>query len=161
MKTVFLSGDGIKDDIFISTAGEYAEGVYATAPWDTSRLPHAVAAVRAHQKEYGEPPAAFFLTAYAATLAWANAVEKAGSTEYEAVSRALRTEHVETPVGNITFDERGDAVGVGFSVYQVRNGVFDRAAPVVTEYRHSLRSKCDPFKALDELRVGLDGGEQR
>jgi branched-chain amino acid transport system substrate-binding protein len=29
---------------------------------------------------------------------------------------------VETPLGNISFDERGDAEGVGFSMYQVQNG---------------------------------------
>jgi branched-chain amino acid transport system substrate-binding protein len=27
---------------------------------------------------------------------------------------------VETPLGKIRFDERGDAIGVGFSMYQVK-----------------------------------------
>jgi branched-chain amino acid transport system substrate-binding protein len=31
---------------------------------------------------------------------------------------------VATPLGNIHFDERGDATGVGFSMYQVKNGVY-------------------------------------
>ena len=31
---------------------------------------------------------------------------------------------VETPVGKISFDERGDAKGVGFSMYQVKNGAY-------------------------------------
>jgi len=31
---------------------------------------------------------------------------------------------VETPLGNISFDQKGDAVGVGFSVYQVQNGKY-------------------------------------
>jgi branched-chain amino acid transport system substrate-binding protein len=31
---------------------------------------------------------------------------------------------VATPLGNIRFDERGDATGVGFSMYQVKNGVY-------------------------------------
>ncbi len=39
-------------------------------------------------------------------------------------ARTLRTEYVETPIGKIVFDERGDAVGIGFSVYQVQNGIF-------------------------------------
>ena len=28
------------------------------------------------------------------------------------------------PIGKIRFDERGDAIGAGFSVYHVQNGVF-------------------------------------
>jgi len=36
----------------------------------------------------------------------------------------LRNEKVETPVGTIHFDEKGDAVGVGFAMYQVKDGKF-------------------------------------
>ena len=53
-----------------------------------------------------------------------NAIEKADSTELEAVKKALQTEKVDTPIGNISFDEKGDAIGVGFSVYQVKDGAF-------------------------------------
>lgn len=124
MKTVFISDDGVKDDTFIRVAGEYAEGVYATGPRDVSKNPLAVAAIEAHKKEYGEEPGAFFLNAYAATLALLNAVEKAGTTEYTALGKALKSEDVATPLGNISFDEHGDAIGVGFSMYQVRNGAY-------------------------------------
>ena len=43
----------------------------------------------------------------------------------DAVSKALKTEWVETPIGKIKFDERGDAIGADFSVYQVRNGAYE------------------------------------
>ncbi len=124
MDTIFISDDGVKDDTFIKVAKEYAEGVYATGPKDVSKNPMAVAANEAHKKTYGTDPGAFFLNAYAATLALLNAVEKAGSTDYDAVAKALKTEYVDTPLGKIRFDERGDALGVGFSVYQVQNGAY-------------------------------------
>ncbi|CAB5153555.1 Branched-chain amino acid ABC transporter, substrate-binding protein LivJ (TC 3.A.1.4.1) [Olavius algarvensis associated proteobacterium Delta 3] len=124
LTAVFVSGDGVKDQTFIEMAGKYAEGVYATAPKDTSRIPLAVAATKAHYKEYGETPGSFFLTAHAATLALANAIKKVGSTDHADVSSALKTEYVETPLGNIIFDEHGDVVGVSFTVYQVQNGRF-------------------------------------
>jgi len=124
MKTIFISDDGVKDDTFIKVAGKYAEGVYATGPQDTSSNPMAIAANNAHKKAYGKDPGAFFLNAYSATLALLNAIEKAGSTDYNAVSKALRTEYVETPLGKISFDKRGDAIGVGFSMYQVQKGVY-------------------------------------
>lgn len=124
MDTVFISDDGVKDETFIKVAGEHAEGVYATGPRDTSDNPMAQAAIKAHQEKYGEEPGAFFLNAYSAALALLNAIEKAGSTEYEAIRKALTTESVETPLGKISFDESGDATGIGFSMYQVKDGKF-------------------------------------
>ncbi len=124
MKTIFISDDGVKDDTFIKVAQKYAEDVYATAPRDVSKNPLAIAANEAHQKAYGADPGAFYLNAYSAALALLNAIEKAGSTDYDAVTKALRTHYVDTPLGKIKFDERGDAIGVGFSMYQVQKGVY-------------------------------------
>jgi branched-chain amino acid transport system substrate-binding protein len=124
MKTLFISDDGVKDDTFIKVAGVYAEGVYATGPKDVSSNPMATAANEAHKAAYGEDPGAFFLNAYSAALALLNAIEKSGSTEYDAISSALKTEYVETPLGSIRFDEKGDATGVGFSMYRVKDGAY-------------------------------------
>ena len=124
MKTIFISDDGVKDDTFIKVAKKYAEGVYATGPMDVSKNPMAIAANEAHKKAYGTDPGAFFLNAYAATQALLNAIQKAGSTDYDAVEKALRTDYVETPLGKIRFDKRGDAEGVGFSIYQVQKGKY-------------------------------------
>lgn len=124
MKNYFISDDGVKDDTFIKVAGKYAEGVYATGPMDTSSNPLAIAAIKAHQKAYGSDPGAFFLNAYAATQALLNAIEKAGSTDYKAVSKALKTCCTDTPLGKIKFDAKGDAIGIGFAMYQVKNGAY-------------------------------------
>ncbi|HKL83170.1 MAG TPA: branched-chain amino acid ABC transporter substrate-binding protein [Desulfobacter sp.] len=124
MDTLFIGADGVKDETFIKVAGEYAEGVYATGPKDISDNPMAKMAKEEHQNEFGSDPGAFFDAAYAATQALLNAIEKAGSTDYDKVINALRTEYVETPLGKIRFDENGDATGIGFSVYKVTNGQF-------------------------------------
>lgn len=124
IEAVFISGDGIKDESFIISSGKDAEGVYATAPRDTSDIEMAVEATKAYRAKYDEDPGAFYFNAYAAVVALANAIEKAGSLDYDKVSKALKSESVETPIGKIGFDERGDATGTGFAVFQVRNGVF-------------------------------------
>jgi branched-chain amino acid transport system substrate-binding protein len=124
MRTVFISDDGVKDETFLKVAGKYAEGVYASGPRDVSKNPMAAAAIESHRKTYGSEPGAFFLNAYAATLALLHAIEKAGSTDYYMIGKALKTNYVDTPLGKIRFNDRGDAIGVGFSVYQVRKGVF-------------------------------------
>ncbi|MDO9042128.1 MAG: branched-chain amino acid ABC transporter substrate-binding protein [Desulfocapsaceae bacterium] len=124
MNIAFLSDDGVKDDTFIKVAGKDAEGVYATGPKNNSKNPLSQAAVAAHKQAYNGDPGAFYESAYAASLAILNAIGKAGSTERAAVTKALQTERVDTPVGTINFDALGDAVGVGFAMYQVKNGQF-------------------------------------
>jgi len=124
MKTVFISDDGVKDQTFIKVAGSSAEGVYASGPKDTTKNPLALAAIAEHKKTYRSEPGAFYLNAYAATQAVLNAMNKAKSTEYNAVAKALRTYPADTPLGKIKFNKQGDAVGAGFSMYQVRKGVY-------------------------------------
>jgi branched-chain amino acid transport system substrate-binding protein len=124
MPIFFISGDGVKDETFIKVAGKYAEGVYASGARDVSKNPLAVAALAAHKKAYGADPGAFFLNAYAAAQALLNGIEKAGSTDYAKVGKALRANDIETPLGKIRFNDKGDAIGVGFSMYQVRKGSF-------------------------------------
>lgn len=124
MDTLMIGSDGLKDESFINTAGEYAEGVYVSGPLDTSTNHLHIQAIEEHKTNYGEEPGAFYFNAYAATLALINAIEKAGSTDSDTVTNALKNEYVDTPIGKISFDEHGDAIGAGFTMYQVRNGVF-------------------------------------
>ncbi|MBE0530165.1 MAG: branched-chain amino acid ABC transporter substrate-binding protein [Rhodospirillales bacterium] len=124
MKIPFVSDDGVKDATFIKVAGEFAEGVYASGPEDYSGNPLYHQANEAHKKAFNADPGVFYPQAYSAALALLNAIEKAGSTDYDKIVKALRTEYVETPVGKIRFDERGDAEGVGFDMYQVVKGEF-------------------------------------
>lgn len=123
MNIPFVGPDGVKDATFIEVAGSYAEGVYATGPIDTSTNPMTIKATEDHKKKYGDEPGAFFLNAYAATIAVLNAIEKGGE-DYDSIVKALKSESVETPLGNISFDSIGDATGIGFSVYQVQSGNF-------------------------------------
>ena len=127
MKTIFISDDGVKDKTFIKVAGKYAEGVYATGPQDNSKNPLSKEAIDAHKAAHKKDPGAFYENAYSAALAILNAVEQAGSTDYDAVSKALHEHATATPVGDIKFDERGDATGVGFAMYQVKDGKFVEA----------------------------------
>ena len=124
LKTAFVSDDGVKDDSFIKVAGKAAEGTYMTGPRDLSKNPLNAEATAEFKAEYGSDPGAFYQEGYSAALALLNAIEQAGTTDYDKVVEALRTKYVETPVGKIKFDSKGDAEGVGFSVYTVENGAF-------------------------------------
>ncbi len=124
MDTIFISDDGVKDDTFIKVAGKNAEGVYATGPADVTSNPLTKKYRDKHQQDYSAEPGAFFDNAIAATLALTNALAKAGSTDQAAVAGALHTDDVATPFGELHFDNRGDATGVGFSMYQVKDGKY-------------------------------------
>jgi ABC-type branched-chain amino acid transport systems, periplasmic component len=125
LKIAFVSDDGVKDETFIKTAGADAEGVYATGPQILADNEIYKKAAADHEKEFGAKPGAFFPQAYAAAQALLNAVQKAGSTDYDKVVAALHNELIDTPVGKIKFDAKGDAEGVSFSVYQVKSGKYE------------------------------------
>jgi len=120
----FVSDDGVKDDTFIKVAGKDAEGVYATGPADVSLNPVTKKYREQFKQAEGSDPGAFFDNAIAATLTLTNAIARAGSTDPEAVAKVLRTEEVATPFGNIKFDAKGEPIGIGFSIYQVKGGQY-------------------------------------
>lgn len=124
IKIPFIGPDGIKGDGFLKIAGKDAEGVYATGPMDVSKFPLNAKAIADYKAKYGKEPGTFFDQGYAAMLAAVNAVSVAKGTDYDALGKALKSSPVETTVGKIKFDAKGDAEGVGFSVYQVKNGSF-------------------------------------
>ncbi len=124
MKINFVSEDGVKTEAFLKLSGKDGEGVYASSSRDYSDLPVTKEAYAAHRKEFNAEPGQFFELAYAATQALLNAVEKAGTTDADAVAKALRTEYVETPLGKIRFDARGDCEGAGFAMYKAIDGKF-------------------------------------
>ncbi len=124
IKVPFIGPDGVRGEGFLKIAGKDAEGVYAIGPKDVSKIPMNVKAHEDYKAKNGKESGIFFDQAYAATLAALNAVRVAGSTDYEAIGKALKSSPVDTPLGTIKFNAKGDAEGVGFSIYQVRNGAF-------------------------------------
>ena len=125
---VFVGGDGIKGNAIVDLIGETSEGVYATGARETGDNPLAAEYTELHIDEYGSEPGDFFMEAVSAALALFNAIEVAGSTDYDAVIEALRNSSVQTPVGEISFDADGNATGVGFAVFQVQDGTYVEVA---------------------------------
>lgn len=120
----FIGPDGVMGSGFLAIAGANAEGVYATGPLDVTRYPVNQEVRAAYRKRYGRDPGTFFDQGVAAWQVLVAAIHKSGSTDYAALTRALQTNLVDSSVGRIKFDARGDAEGVGFAVYQVRGGKF-------------------------------------
>lgn len=116
--------DGLKDMGFVQLAGEDAEGVYASGPTDTSANPLSVYYAKKHQEKFGTAPGAFFDNGVAAVIALLNAINVAQSTDSDKIMAALRSSEVDTPIGRIKFDDKGDAIGVGMSIYKIEGGQY-------------------------------------
>ncbi len=126
MKTMFVSDDGVKDETFLKVAGNYAEGVHATGPADVSENRVTKQYRQAYVSKYGEEPGAFFDNAVAAAIALTNAAEKAATLDAKELKAVLRKQAAATPFGEIMFDEHGDATGVGYTMYTVKEGKFEQ-----------------------------------
>lgn len=124
LTTPFLGPDGVKDETFLKMTGKDAEGVYASYPKDTTTLAAYQKAREQHLKAFGSEPGFGYYNAYAAAQALLNAIAKTGSTDSATLNKALRENLVDTPLGKIRFNEKGDAAGMALSIYEVKDGKF-------------------------------------
>ena len=124
LDTPFIGPDGVKDETFLKMTGKDSEGVYASYPKDTSSLEAYKHARDAHVKAYGSEPGFGYYNAYAAAQCLLDAIEKTGGTDTAKLKEALRTNAVDTPLGKIRFNDKGDAAGMALSIYQVKDGKF-------------------------------------
>jgi branched-chain amino acid transport system substrate-binding protein len=144
----FVVPDGVGSDDFWLIAGAAAEGIRITSYMDASRQPVAADVVAEFQAG-GTAPIGSELYAYAAVQAWAQAVEKAGTTDPARVAEGLRQQQFDTVLGTIGFDAKGDVTGYEpFEWYIWRGGQYAPAEPV------ELVSKA---AALQDARAASSG----
>ena len=84
----------------------------------------AAAEVVARFKEKGIEPEGYVLYTYAAIQAWAQAADKAGTTNAPEVVRALDKEEFDTVIGKLRFNEKGDPNLPPYAVYRWSNGAY-------------------------------------
>jgi branched-chain amino acid transport system substrate-binding protein len=102
-----LTGQSLGTEEFHLIAGAAAEGVLYTDPPDPRWRAEAAPVVERFRASGFEPEGKTLYT-YAAVQVWAQAAEKAGSLELEAMVNALRDHEFDTVLGPIDFDDKGD-----------------------------------------------------
>ena len=118
-----MSGDALVTDEYWAITGDTGQGTLMTFSPDP-RKNEAAAPVVAKFQEAGYDPEGYTLYTYAAVQAWAQAVEKAGSTDLDAVVEQLNSNQFETVLGPISFDDKGDVEGASYVMYQWENGEY-------------------------------------
>jgi branched-chain amino acid transport system substrate-binding protein len=113
-----LGSDNLNSEYFLRVAGPAATGVRFVSMAD-ARTHESAAPVVAKFRAEGYEPEGFTLYGYAVVQVWAQAVEKAGSFDDDAVVDALRHHEFDTVLGRLGFDDKGDVTGVESFIWYV------------------------------------------
>lgn len=127
LRARLVGGDALVVDEFWSITGDAGEGtLFSFAP--DARKSRAAQRVVARYRADGREPSGYTLYTYAAVEAWAEAAERAGKADADAVSRALHLHEFYTVLGPFRFNARGDANLPPYAIYEWRNGRFGQVA---------------------------------
>ncbi len=118
----YFSEDAAVTSALWQVAGSAAEGMLMTFPPPAEKDP-AAAKVVAELAAAKEDPTGYVLYSYATVQVWAEAAEKAGTTDPTKVAAELKSGGPWNSVlGPITFDSKGDVVNAAYAVYKWHDG---------------------------------------
>jgi branched-chain amino acid transport system substrate-binding protein len=123
INATMMSGDALVTDEYWAITGDTGQGTLMTFSPDP-RKNEAAAPVVAEFEAQGYDPEGYTLYTYAAIQVWAQAVEKAGSTDLEAVIEQLNSNQFDTVLGPVSFDDKGDVKGAAYVMYEWDNGKY-------------------------------------
>jgi len=127
LKAIMISGDALVTQEFWAITGDAGNGTLMTFSPDPRKNP-AAAPVVARFRAQGYEPEGYTLYTYGTIQVFAQAAEKAGSTDLDALIKALRSTQFDTVLGKIGFDKNGDVTAPGYVFYKWKNGKYDYAA---------------------------------
>jgi branched-chain amino acid transport system substrate-binding protein len=124
---IFLAGDGVQSQQFLTLGGPAAEGTYASSPGvPLEKMADGQAFERKYKLRFKQEIQLFAPYAYDATKMMVEAMRAAGSTEPDRYRPELAKIKYRGVTGEISFDMKGDLNGAVVSVYRVRNGKWER-----------------------------------
>jgi len=126
MKTVLMGGDALVTEEYWAITGAAGEGTLMTFSPDPRKNPANTELVKYYRAQNYEPEA-YTLYTYGTIQAWAQAAEKAKSTDWKKVAAVLKSEKFDTVLGRIGFDAKGDVAAPGYVMYVWKNGTYDYA----------------------------------
>jgi len=113
LKLQLIGGDALGTSEFAAIVGATSNNTLFTFPTDPTKVEGSQDVVKRFIEKKLNPEG-YALYAYASVQVFAEASKKAGSTQTEDVAKVLRTDGVDTILGNIKFDDHGNVNNPGF-----------------------------------------------
>jgi branched-chain amino acid transport system substrate-binding protein len=125
VNAIIIGADGLYDQQFIALGGPATEGAFATGQTDFSTSAEARAAIADHRSRHKDEIGTYFFYSIAAAQTLFAAVEATGNvSDLDAIKRHLTEDTVDTIMGPVRFDARGDIIGAFFKIYRVEGGKY-------------------------------------
>lgn len=121
-----MANDPLMTHDFAMIAGKAGNGTLFTFMPDPTRNADA-ASVVARLKASNRSAEGYSLYAYAAVQAWAQAAKRAGTFDSLKVAATLRSQPIDTVIGVVRFDAKGDNSAPGFIVYRWQDNIVEQA----------------------------------
>lgn len=118
LKARFMGPEGVGNKDINTIAGDAVEGLYVTLPPAFDQKPENKELADAFRAKNEDPSGPFVLTSYAAVQLIADGITKAGKADPAEVAKVLRAETFQTPIGALSYDEKGDLKEFEFVVYE-------------------------------------------
>jgi branched-chain amino acid transport system substrate-binding protein len=125
LKAPLVGGDALVTTEFWTITGKAGEGTLMTFSPDPRKIA-AAAPIVAEFKQQNYDPEGYTLYTYAAVQAYAQAVTQAKSTKIDAVAKVMHSAKFDTVLGQISFDPKGDIVGLGYVMFEWHDGKYEQ-----------------------------------
>ncbi|WP_020409234.1 branched-chain amino acid ABC transporter substrate-binding protein [Hahella ganghwensis] len=114
----FMGPEAVGNKEISAIAGEASEGLIVTLPSRYDLDPRNSNIVDMMKAKGQDPTGPFVWTSVAAVQAMAHAMSKVGADDSTKVADVLRSETIETAMGPLTWDDKGDLKGFEFGLFK-------------------------------------------
>ena len=124
LKAPLIGGDALVTEEFWKITGPAGEGTLMTFAPDPRKVPAAKAVVDRFTAQ-GYDPEGYTLYTYAAIQAFKAAAEQAKSIKLNDLSKALKSTKIDTVIGTLQWNEKGDVTDPKYVFYVWKDGKYD------------------------------------
>lgn len=129
VQTPMLASDGAFLSATIDESAGAAEGMYVSAFGPSPAAAAQPDWIEAYQAVEYRNPDTYSINGYAAAEVLLAGVAKAGSLDADRIAEAIRNLKLDTLIGAVQYDDKGDRVAAPIYVYRVKNSAFVQVWP--------------------------------
>ena len=118
LKAKFMGPEGVGNSSLSNIAGDASEGMLVTLPQRYDQVPANKAIVDSLKAKKLDPTGPFVWTTYAALQSLTTGMERSKSEEPADIIKNLKAQPVDTVMGPLSWDDKGDLKGFEFGIFE-------------------------------------------